>query len=149
MVFARIDSTSTNLNLIAKPHIMQVSNIEKYPRYVVDVEHGDTTYTVHISEDAIYDEHFITNLDTADDIPQSDPLYKQLLDAAYDAINAERNRIITRDDLQEVLFRLSPNKMRTTQMLHRDVVAAYAMMQELMDRMNGKFSTVNKQDTNH
>jgi hypothetical protein len=72
---------------------MQVSSIEKYPRYIVEIEHETVTYLVHISEDAIYDEHFINNFDTGDDLPQSHALYQQLLDAAKHAIETEDDNV--------------------------------------------------------
>lgn len=68
---------------------MLVSSIEKYPRYIVEIEHETVTYTVHISEDMIQDEHYIINMDTGDDLPQSHALYQQLLDAAWYSIETE------------------------------------------------------------
>ena len=110
---------------------MQVSSIEKYPRYVVDVEHGDTTYTVHISEDAIYDEHFITNLDTADDIPQSDPLYKQLLDTAYSGIHASKDTF-GREDLLKIASIANPSVMSTPDMLFERLTKIHALVIDLL-----------------
>jgi hypothetical protein len=110
---------------------MQVSSIEKYPRYVVDVEHEEATYTVHISEDAIYDEHFITNLDTSDDIPQSHPLYKELLDAAYSGIHASKDTF-GREDLLKIASIANPGVMSTPEMLFERLGKIHALVIDLL-----------------
>lgn len=110
---------------------MEVSSIEKYPRYIVEIEHEEATYTVHISEDAIYDEHYITNIDTYDDLPQSHELYKELLDRAYTAIRAEKESI-SREDLLKIASIANPNVMSTPEMLFERLVKIDALVKEML-----------------
>ncbi len=112
---------------------MQVSSIEKYPRYVVDIEHEQDTYTVHISEDAIYDEHYITNFDTGDDLPQSHELYKGLLDRAYTAIRAEKESI-SRADLLKIASIANPNVMSTPEMLFERLSKIDALVKDILQK---------------
>lgn len=110
---------------------MEVTNIEKYPRYVVDVEHDNIEYTVHISVDAIYDEHFINIPDTGDDLPQSHALYAKLLDAAYTAIRAEKDSV-SKEDLLLVASLANPNIMSTPEMMHERLTKIHALIHEML-----------------
>ena len=110
---------------------MEVTNIEKYPRYVVDVEHGDTTYTVHINEDVIYDEHFITHYDSGNDLSQDSDLYNELLEAAYGAIRADKNTI-SKEDLLQIASIANPNVMSTPEMLYERLVKIDALIKEMI-----------------
>ena len=110
---------------------MEVSSIEKYPRYIVEIEHEEVTYTVHISEDMIQDEHYILNIDTGDDLPQSDPLYQTLLDAAWASIRAEKESI-SREDLLLVASLANPNVMSTPEMMHERLTKIHALINEML-----------------
>lgn len=110
---------------------MEVSSIEKYPRYIVEIEHETVTYTVHISEDLIYDEHYITNVDTGDDLPQSHELYKELLDRAYTAIRAEKESI-SREDLLKIASIANPNVMSTPEMMHERLTKIDLLIKEML-----------------
>jgi len=117
---------------------MEVSSIEKYPRYIVEIEHEEVTYTVHISEDMIQDEHYILNIDTGDDLPQSDPLYQTLLDAAWYAIETEDDGVQTailaptREDLLKIASIANPNVMSTPEMLFERLVKIDALVKEML-----------------
>lgn len=99
---------------------------------MVDVEHENTEYTVHISESAIYDEHYIIVPDTGDDLPQSDPLYAKLLDAAYAAIRAEKD-VVNREDLLRLASLANPNVMSTPEMLYERLVKIDALIKEMLE----------------
>jgi hypothetical protein len=123
---------------------MQVSSIEKYPRYIVEIEHEEVTYTVHISEDMIQDEHYILNIDTGDDLPQSDPLYQTLLDAAWYAIETEDDGdettilsailVPTREDLLKIASIANPNVMSTPEMLFERLSKIDALVKDILQK---------------
>ena len=117
---------------------MQVSSIEKYPRYIVEIEHEEVTYTVHISEDMIQDEHYILNIDTGDDLPQSDPLYQVLLDAAWYAIETEDDGVETaipahtRTALLKIASIANPGVMSTPEMMHERLTKIDLLIKEML-----------------
>ena len=119
---------------------MLVSSIEKYPRYIVEIEHEEVTYTVHISEDMIQDEHYILNIDTGDDLPQSDPLYQTLLDAAWYAIETEDDGVETailaptREDLLKIASIANPNVMSTPEMLFERLSKIDALVKDILQK---------------
>jgi len=110
---------------------MKVTNIEKYPRYYVDVQHDNIEYTVHISVDMTYDQYFINIVDTGDDLPQSDALYAKLLDAAYTAIRAEKDSV-SREDLLLAASLANPNVMSTPEMMHERLTKIHALINEML-----------------
>ena len=112
---------------------MQVSSIEKYPRYIVEIEHEEVTYTVHISEDMIQDEHYILNIDTGDDLPQSHPLYQVLLDAAWASIRAEKESV-SREDLLKIASIANPNVMSTPEMLFERLSKIDALVKDILQK---------------
>lgn len=110
---------------------MKVTNIEKYPRYVVDVEHDPAEYTVHISVDAMEDSHYIIDCDTCEELDPTDPSYTVLLDAAYSAIRAEKDSI-SREDLLMVASLANPNVMSTPDMMHKRLSQINALVREML-----------------
>ena len=119
---------------------MLVSSIEKYPRYIVEIEHEEVTYTVHISEDMIQDEHYILNIDTGDDLPQSHALYQTLLDAAWYAIETEDDGVETailahtREDLLKIASIANPNVMSTPEMLFERLSKIDALVKDILQK---------------
>lgn len=110
---------------------MEVTNIEKYPRYVVDVEHDPAGYTVHISVDAMDDSHYIIDCDTCEELDPTDPSYAVLLDAAWTAIRAEKDSI-SREDLLMVASLANPNVMSTPEMMHERLTKIDALIREML-----------------
>lgn len=110
---------------------MEVTNIEKYPRYVVDVEHNPTEYTVHISVDAMEDSHYIIDCNTYEELDRTDPSYAVILDAAYAAIRAEKDKV-SREDLLMVASLANPNVMSTPEMMHKRLTQIDALIREIL-----------------
>ena len=110
---------------------MEVSSIEKYPRYIVEIEHEEDTYLVHISEDMIEVECFITNADTYDELPRHSNLYRQLLDHAYTAIRAEKESI-SREDLLKIASIANPGVMSTPGMMHERLAKIDLLIKEML-----------------
>ena len=111
---------------------MKVTNIEKYPRYVVDVEHDPAEFTVHISVDAMEDSHYIIDCDTCEELDRTDPSYAVLLDAAYSAIRAEKDSV-SREDLLLVASLANPNVMSTPEMMHERLTKIHLLIKEMLE----------------
>ncbi len=110
---------------------MQVTNIEEYPQYVVDIELGDELYCVHITMASYENEHFITHYDSGNNLPQDSDLYHELLEAAYGAIRADKNTI-SKEDLLQIASIANPNVMSTPEMLYERLVKIDALIKEMI-----------------
>ena len=102
---------------------MNVSNITTFHTYLVDIEHENTNYEVRIGDasiDGLAWEYAVLNVDDNEEIPAGTPLYVQLLGAAEDAIDAQK-KPVTIEDLRRIETLSDPNKMRTPDMLFREL----------------------------
>ena len=111
---------------------MEVTNIEKYPRYVVDVEHDPAEYTVHILVDTMSDDHYIIDSNTYEELDRTDPSYAIILDAAYTAIRAEKDSV-SKEDLLLVASLANPNVMSTPEMMHERLTKIHLLIKEMLE----------------
>ena len=102
---------------------MNVSNITTFHTHIVDIEHENTNYEVRIGDasiDGLAWEYDVRDIDNDEDIEKDNPLYVQLLRAAEDAIDAQK-KPVTIEDLRRIETLSDPNKMRTPDMLFREL----------------------------
>lgn len=102
---------------------MNALNITTFHTHLVVIEHENTNYEVRIGDasiDGLAWEYTVLNVDDNEEIPAGTPLYDQLLKAAEDAIDAQK-KPVTIEDLRRIEALSDPNKMRTPDMLFREL----------------------------
>lgn len=66
---------------------MQVTNVELYRTYQIDIEDGMTTYLVTAAESDFGWDFRVLNVEECEDVDPDTELYNKLVEAAEDAIN--------------------------------------------------------------
>ena len=103
-----------------KPNFMKATGITTYPTHIVDVETETTTFSVTLAESDFGWETIVTDTDNNDDINASDPQYNAIVKAAEDFVDA-KTKPLDIDDLRRIESLSDPNKMRTPDMLFREL----------------------------
>jgi hypothetical protein len=117
-----------------KSDFMKVIDITTLPTYLVDVEHENTNYEVRVGDASIDAwEYAVLNVDDNEEIPAGTPLYDQLLKAAEDAIDAQK-KPVTIEDLRRIETLSDPNKMRTPDMLFRELQLINIIAKQLIKK---------------
>ena len=99
---------------------MKVTDITTLHTYLVDIEHENTNYEVRVGDNGLGWDYNVLNVDDNDEIEEGTPLWLQLVRVADDAIDAKRNPV-TIEDLRRIESLSDPNKMRTPDMLFREL----------------------------
>lgn len=103
-----------------KSDSMKVADITTLHTYLVDIEHENTNYEVRVGDNGLGWDYHVLNVDDNDEIEEGTPLWLQLVRVADDAIDAKRNPV-TIEDLRRIESLSDPNKMRTPDMLFREL----------------------------
>ena len=99
---------------------MDVFNITTFSSFLVDIEHEEINYEVRVADTGLSWDYSIRDIDNNEDIEKDHPLYVQLLRAADDAIDTQK-KPVTIEDLRRIETLSDPNKMRTPDMLFREL----------------------------
>ena len=99
---------------------MDVFNITTFSSFLVDIEHEEINYEVRVADTGLAWEYDVRDIDNNEEIEKDNPLYIQLLRAAEDAIDAQK-KPVTIEDLRRIETLSDPNKMRTPDMLFREL----------------------------
>jgi hypothetical protein len=99
---------------------MDVFNIATFSSYLVDIEHENINYEVRVADTGLSWEYEVRDCDNNEDIEKDNPLFIKLLRAAEDALDAKK-KPVTIEDLRRIETLSDPNKMRTPDMLFREL----------------------------
>ena len=99
---------------------MKATGITTYHTHVVDVETETTTFSVMLAGEDFGWERLVTDIDNNEEIDQSDPQYNAIVKAAEDFVDA-KTKPLDIEDLRRIESLSDPNKMRTPDMLFREL----------------------------
>lgn len=108
------------MNEDLKPTIHNV-DIDVNKTYNVDIECDQGTFSVTFYPTGFGYDTVVLNVDENDEVTPGSVLYNELCNAADAAIDAQEKAADIHDDLQRIIELSDPNKMRTPDMLFREL----------------------------
>lgn len=108
------------MNEDLKPTIHNV-DIDVTKTYNVDIECDQGTFSVAFYPAGFGYDTVVLNVDENDEVTPGSVLYEELCNAANAAIDAQEKAADIHDDLQRIIELSDPNKMRTPDMLFREL----------------------------
>lgn len=108
------------MNEDLKPTIHNV-DVDVTKTYNVDIECDQGTFSVTFYPEGFGYDTVVLNVDDNDEVTPGSVLYNELCDAADAAIDAQEKVADIHDDLQRIVELSDPNKMRTPDMLFREL----------------------------
>ena len=103
-----------------KPNFMKATGITTYHTHVVDVETETTTFSATFAENDFGHDCIVIDVDNNEEIEKSDPQYNAIVKAAEDFVDA-KTKPLDIEDLRRIESLSDPNKMRTPDMLFREL----------------------------
>ena len=99
---------------------MKATGITTFHTHIVDVETETTTFSATFAENDFGWDCVVIDVDNNEEIDASDPLFNAVSTVAEDYLDA-KTKPIDIDDLRRIVELSDPNKMRTPDMLFREL----------------------------